>query len=154
MLRSIALTAGLLAALPAMAGEMGADEARRFVIGKMFSYTCFEGTRGQGRVNVDGSVAGTIQFQGSGAVRYAQLAGQHAAGTRRVRLRDTARHDVPTVLQPRAHKRHHLPRIDFGAWASPTANLHGMAHDGRGPQRAPSDQLAAARSAPFDRRRQ
>ena len=73
MLRSIALTAGLLAALPAMAGEMGADEARRFVIGKMFSYTCFEGTRGQGRVNVDGSVAGSIQFQGSGAVRYAHL---------------------------------------------------------------------------------
>ena len=69
MLRSIALTAGLLAALPAMAGEMGADEAHRFVIGKMFSYTCFEGTRGQGRVNPDGSVAGTVQFQGSGPVR-------------------------------------------------------------------------------------
>jgi len=73
MLRSIALTAGLLAALPAMAGEMGADEARRFVIGKMFSYTCFEGTRGQGRANPDGSVAGTVQFQGAGAVRYAHL---------------------------------------------------------------------------------
>lgn len=73
MLRSIALIAGLLAALPAMAGEMGADEARRFVIGKMFTYTCFEGTRGQGRVNPDGSVAGSIQSQGSGAVRYAQL---------------------------------------------------------------------------------
>jgi hypothetical protein len=73
MLRSIALTVGLLAALPAMAGEMGADETRRFVIGKMFSYTCFEGTRGQGRVNPDGSVAGTVQFQGSGPVRYAYL---------------------------------------------------------------------------------
>ena len=58
MLRCVALTAGLLAALPAIAGEMSADEARRFVIGKMFSYTCFEGTRGQGRVNSDGSVAG------------------------------------------------------------------------------------------------
>ena len=73
MLRGFVLTAGLLAALPAVAGEMSADEARRFVIGKMFSYTCFEGTRGQGRVNVDGSVAGSIQFQGSGAVRYAHL---------------------------------------------------------------------------------
>ena len=41
MLRGIALTVGLLAALPAMAGEMGADETRRFVIGKMFNYTCF-----------------------------------------------------------------------------------------------------------------
>jgi hypothetical protein len=73
MLRGIALMAGLLAAAPAVAGDMNADEARRFVIGKMFSYTCFEGTRGQGRVNSDGSVAGTIQFQGSGPVRYAHL---------------------------------------------------------------------------------
>ncbi|HET7384753.1 MAG TPA: hypothetical protein VFJ59_19480, partial [Pseudolabrys sp.] len=55
------------------AGEMSADEARQFVIGKMFNYTCFEGSRGQGRINSDGSVAGSIQFQGSGPVRYAQL---------------------------------------------------------------------------------
>jgi len=73
MLRGIVLTAGLLAALPAVAGEMTADEARRFVIGKMFNYTCFEGTRGQGRVLSDGSVIGSIQFQGSGQVRYAAL---------------------------------------------------------------------------------
>jgi hypothetical protein len=56
-----------------MAGEMTADEARRFVIGKTFSYNCFEGTRGQGRVHPDGSVVGSIQFQGSGKVRYAVL---------------------------------------------------------------------------------
>ena len=52
---------------------MNADEARRFVIGKMFSYTCFEGTRGQGRVHSDGSVVGSIQFRGQGQVRYAAL---------------------------------------------------------------------------------
>lgn len=73
MVRSFALTVGLLAALPAMAGEMNADEARRFVIGKMFSYTCFEGTRGLGRVNADGSVAGSVQLQGAGPMRYAHL---------------------------------------------------------------------------------
>ncbi|HYC17476.1 MAG TPA: hypothetical protein VEC94_09725 [Pseudolabrys sp.] len=73
MLRGFALTVGLLAALPAVAGEMSAEEARRFVIGKMFNYTCFEGTRGQGRVNSDGSIAGSIQFQGSGPVRFAHL---------------------------------------------------------------------------------
>jgi hypothetical protein len=73
MLRAFAVLVGLLAALPAMAGEMSADEARRFVIGKMFSYHCFEGTRGQGFVYADGSVAGSIQFQGHGRVRYAAL---------------------------------------------------------------------------------
>jgi hypothetical protein len=73
MLRVGACLIGLLAALPAMAGEMTAEEARRFVIGKTFSYNCFEGTRGQGRVHADGSVVGSIQFQGTGKVRYAAL---------------------------------------------------------------------------------
>ena len=73
MVRSFALAVGLLAAAPAVAGEMSAEEARRFVIGKMFNYTCFEGTRGLGRVNADGSVTGSIQFQGSGEVRHAYL---------------------------------------------------------------------------------
>jgi hypothetical protein len=73
MVRSFALMVGLLAAAPAMAGEMSAEEARRFVIGKLFNYTCFEGTRGLGRVNADGSVTGSIQFQGSGEVRHAHL---------------------------------------------------------------------------------
>ena len=73
MLRGFACLVGLLAAVPAMAGEMTAEEARRFVIGKTFSYNCFEGTRGQGRVHADGSVVGSIQFQGAGKVRYAAL---------------------------------------------------------------------------------
>jgi hypothetical protein len=73
MLRGVAFVVGLLAAVPAFAGEMTAEEARRFVVGKMFNYTCFEGTRGQGRVYADGSVVGSIQFQGSGPVRYAHL---------------------------------------------------------------------------------
>lgn len=73
MLRGVTVAIGLLAAVPALAGEMSAEEARRFVVGKLFNYTCFEGTRGQGRVLSDGSVVGSIQFQGAGPVRYAHL---------------------------------------------------------------------------------
>lgn len=73
MLRGVALVTGLLAAAPALAGEMKADEARRFVMGKMFNYSCFEGTRGQGRILPDGSVVGSIQFRGAGQTRYAAL---------------------------------------------------------------------------------
>jgi hypothetical protein len=73
MLRGVALSIGLLAAVPAMAGEMSAEEARHFVTGKLFSYTCFEGTRGQGRVNANGSVVGSIQIRGQGPMRYALL---------------------------------------------------------------------------------
>lgn len=73
MLRGVVAMVGLLAALPAVAGEMTAEEARHFVVGKVFNYTCFEGTRGVGRILSDGSVTGSIQFQGEGQVRYAHL---------------------------------------------------------------------------------
>ena len=60
MVRVIAIMAGLATALPAIAGEMTASEARHFVVGKLFRYTCFDGTRGMARVHDDGSVAGFI----------------------------------------------------------------------------------------------
>ena len=63
----------LFAAGAAAAEPMNAEMARRFVIGKMFSYTCFDGTHGTGRVFSDGSVVGTIQLRGSGPTRYATL---------------------------------------------------------------------------------
>jgi hypothetical protein len=73
MLRIIAVLVGLLAAMPALAGEMNVDEARRFVVGHLFSYTCFEGTRGEGRVLANGAVVGSIQFQGAGRMYHAVL---------------------------------------------------------------------------------
>jgi hypothetical protein len=58
---------------PGLAGELKPEEAKRFVAGKYFSYTCFEGTSGAGRINSDGSVAGTIQMRGNGPVRLIAL---------------------------------------------------------------------------------
>jgi hypothetical protein len=55
------------------AAELRPDEARHFIVGKLFAFTCFDGTHGAGRIRGDGSVAGTIQFGGSSAVRYASL---------------------------------------------------------------------------------
>src|SRR5215813_4218100 len=71
--RLVILTTGFLAAGAAAAEPMNAEAARRFVVGEYFAYTCFDGTRGAGRINGDGSVAGTIQIRGSGPVRYAML---------------------------------------------------------------------------------
>jgi hypothetical protein len=73
MLRYGALIAVAFAACPANAQQMSAAEARSFVVGKLFSYQCFEGTRGAGRIMDNGGVAGTIQFRGGGATRYAVL---------------------------------------------------------------------------------
>jgi hypothetical protein len=72
-IRSMSVAVGLLAAGAAVAEPMNAETARRFVVGKYFAYSCFDGTRGSGRINGDGSVVGTIQMRGSGPVRYTTL---------------------------------------------------------------------------------
>src|SRR6267154_1671003 len=69
-----AVTAGAMVA-PALAGMMNADEARKFVAGKVFAFTCFDGTRGAGRVLDDLGAAGSIQFSGSGPVQRVRLPG-------------------------------------------------------------------------------
>ena len=60
---------------PALAGQMSADEARRFVSGKVFAFTCFDGTRGAGRILDDGGAAGSMQFSGAGPMRHVRLPG-------------------------------------------------------------------------------
>ncbi|MBI3434932.1 MAG: hypothetical protein HY056_07615 [Proteobacteria bacterium] len=57
----------------ALASDLKPEEARRFVAGKLFAYNCFEGTTGMGRINADGSVAGTIRMRGANAARYIVL---------------------------------------------------------------------------------
>jgi hypothetical protein len=61
--------------VPALAGMMNADEARKFVTGKIFTFTCFDGTRGAGRILEDMGAAGAVQFSGYGPVRHLRLPG-------------------------------------------------------------------------------
>jgi hypothetical protein len=68
------VTAGALIA-PALAGMMTADEARKFVAGKIFVFNCFDGTRGAGRILDDMGAAGAVQFSGSGPIRHIRLPG-------------------------------------------------------------------------------
>jgi hypothetical protein len=75
------LLIGLAVAAPATAEEMSPERARRFTVGKLFAFSCFDGTRGIGSIYGDGSVAGTIQFFGSGPERSASL----PAGTLKVK---------------------------------------------------------------------
>jgi hypothetical protein len=76
------LTAGFLGLGQGVtaAEELGPEQARAFVVGKLFAYNCFEGTSGMGRVFSDGSVVGTIKIRGQGQTRFATL----PAGTIRV----------------------------------------------------------------------
>ena len=74
----LALAGGVLAGVgmiaAATAGEtmLRPDDAKRFVANKLFSYTCFDGTNGAGRIQADGSVVGTMQA-GNGPVHFISL---------------------------------------------------------------------------------
>jgi hypothetical protein len=61
------------AAGAAFAEDLGPEEARAFVVGKLFAYTCYDGTVGVGRIFADGSVVGTIKTRGEGQIRFASL---------------------------------------------------------------------------------
>src|SRR5436190_23582391 len=74
------LGAGILGTGWAAAEDLAPEQASAFVVGKLFSYTCFEGTAGIGRIFPDGSVVGTIRIRGEGETRFAAL----PAGTIRV----------------------------------------------------------------------
>ena len=60
-------------AAPAFAENMTADEARKFIAGKLFAFNCFDGTKGIGKVLDDGSAQGALQFSGTGPMRGARL---------------------------------------------------------------------------------
>jgi hypothetical protein len=68
------VAAGAMAG-PVLAGMMSADEARKFVAGKVFAFTCVDGTRGAGRVLDDMGAAGSVQFSGTGPIRRVRLPG-------------------------------------------------------------------------------
>ena len=55
----------------AAAEELGPDQARAFIVDKLFEYSCFDGTTGRGRIFPDGSVVGTIQGREQSQARFA-----------------------------------------------------------------------------------
>ena len=79
--RFAGVLAALMGASPASAEYLNADEARHFIAGRQFSYQCFEGTYGRGRIHADGSVSGYISIRGTQAPRFVVL----PPGTLRVR---------------------------------------------------------------------
>jgi hypothetical protein len=53
----------------AHATQLQPFEAKRFIVGKLWSYRCYDGTNGVGRAFADGSISGTIQERGAGPRR-------------------------------------------------------------------------------------
>jgi hypothetical protein len=86
--------AGAALMTPVTAGEMKPEEAKRFIANKLFSYNCFDGTTGAGRIHADGSVVGTMQA--NGRTRYVQL----PAGTIRLTADSICASLPRAIIQP------------------------------------------------------
>jgi hypothetical protein len=98
MLLRVAAVIGALAVSAgfAYAEELTPEQARAFIVGKLFSYTCFDGTIGMGRIFGDGSVVGTIRPSGQGPVRFAAL----PAGTIKVSSTSVCAHLNGLMFEP------------------------------------------------------
>src|SRR5215470_18449091 len=102
------LGAAILGAGWAVAEDLAPDQASAFVVGKLFSYTCFEGTAGMGRISPDGSVVGTIRIRGEGETRFAAL----PPGTVRVDGPAICAHLSGLLIRP-CFKVHKIDRASF-----------------------------------------
>ena len=97
MLMRVAVVCALgLGAASAVAEELAPEQARAFVVGKLFSYTCFDGTVGMGRIFSDGSVVGTIRPGGQSQLRFASL----PAGTIKVSSNSMCAHLAGLPIEP------------------------------------------------------
>ena len=132
------LGVGIVGAASAIAEELGPEQARAFVIGKLFSYTCFEGTSGVGRIFSDGSVVGTIRMRGQGEQRFAAL----PAGTIRVDGGSMCAHLSGLPMTPCFR----VQKIDYRSFRGTLSGL-GFAYCDF-TQRNPRTQLTATPSAP------
>lgn len=63
----------LLCASSTLAEELAPQQSWDFVAGKQFSYTCYNGATGEGRILDDGSVAGTLQLSETGQTLFRTL---------------------------------------------------------------------------------
>src|SRR5580692_5577620 len=85
LLRVAIVCAFVVGAASAVAEELAPEQARAFVVGKLFSYTCFDGT-----------VGGTIRPGGQSQVRFAAL----PAGTIKVSSNSMCAHLAGLPIEP------------------------------------------------------
>ncbi len=112
---AVVISAFVLAAASAGAEELAPEQARSFVVGKLFAYTCFDGTAGMGRILSDGSVVGTIRPSGRGDIRFAAL----PAGTIRVSGSSVCAHLSGMPIEP-CFK---LKKIDYRSFRGSVSGL-------------------------------
>jgi len=126
------------AASAVVAEELGPEEARAFVVGKLFAYTCFDGTSGMGRIFADGSVVGTLRPRGQSQMRFAAL----PANTIRMNGNAVCAHLPGLPIEP-CFK---VQKIDYKSFRGSLSGLNFAYCDFS--QRNPRSQLISSAPAP------
>lgn len=151
LVRVAVVFACLLGVSSAFAQELTPEQARAFIAGKLFAYTCFDGTAGLGRIYADGSIIGTIRPPGSTEVRFATL----PPGTLRITANSVCAHLPGLPIQP-CFK---VQKIDYHSFRGSIWGL-GFAYcdfyqrnpraalTRREPKRPPATALATVRPSP------
>ena len=121
LVRVAVVCACVLGVTSAFAEELAPEQARAFVVGKLFAYNCFDGTAGVGRIFADGSVVGTVRPPGSTEVRFADLAARHHQGDRQLGVRALARLADRAVLSRCRRSTTAASAARSLAWALPIA---------------------------------
>jgi hypothetical protein len=134
------LGAGIFGVGAAVAEDLAPEQARAFVVGKLFAYNCFEGTSGVGRIFPDGSVVGTIRMRGQGEPRFAAL----PAGTIKVEGTSMCAHLSGLPITPCFR----VQRIDYRSFRGSLSGL-GFAYCDF-TQRNPRTQLTASPTGPAE----
>jgi hypothetical protein len=96
LVRVAVACACVLGITSAFAEDLSPQQARAFIAGKLFTYNCFDGTSGVGRIFADGSVIGTVLPPGSSQVRFANL----PAGTIKVTATSVCAHLPGLPIEP------------------------------------------------------
>jgi len=138
LLRVAVLCACVLGAGSALAEDLTPEQARAFVVGKLFAYSCFDGTAGMGRIFSDGSVVGTIRVGGRGDIRFAAL----PAGTLRIEGNSMCAHLAGLPIEP-CFK---VQKLDYHSFRGSIAGLGFAYCDFR--QHNPRAQMVTRTSAP------
>jgi hypothetical protein len=147
LLRVIVACACALGVTSALAEDLTPEQARVFIAGKLFTYNCFDGTNGVGRIFADGSIIGTIRLPGTNLVRFATL----PPGTIKVTANSVCAHLPGLPIEPCFR----VQKIDYRSFRGSISGL-GFAYCDfyqRNPRaaltrRAPASQTAAATVRP------
>jgi hypothetical protein len=73
--RAIVVVLALTCMTPALASDLSPVEARRVLVGRLWSFDCSEGTKGFGSIFANGSVRGTMQESGARPISHNMPAG-------------------------------------------------------------------------------